>query len=1245
MVGYKGVGSVCKVFAVAFVFAILFSIPTSAQVASGVILGVVKDASGGVVSGATVTAHNTETNVDRTQSTGDDGAYRFAGLPVGRYDVKAEKEGFKPTTQRNVVLDVSQELVIGFALQVGASSQQVEVTGEAPVVNTTSGQLGGLVNEEKITELPLNGRNFLDLSLLQPGVTADTSFIALGGGVSGTIYSSNGAPITSNGFLLDGTPMQNIFSFNGASAPGTSLGVDGIREYKVVTNAFSAEYGMSMGSQMTIISKGGSNQFHGDIFEFLRNRVLDARNFFDTSQADCEAENPGTSCPRSPQYERNNFGAAFGGPIKKDKTFFWAVFEGLKQTKGNPVIAKGIPAQCVAEAMATTAGQFAIPNNGPTTYTVLGNHTVDSACDPAFATPTQVNQYIVPLAALYDPADTVYTQVSPESVYYGQIRIDQNISKNDTLFARYTIENSEEIVPGPGNGATSFGYKEMQDIDSSRNQYVTLGENHIFSPQLLNSWRLSFSRTNFPTTIDVGPAVDGQAVEGCSTSGALVTGACAPGGVSFIAGQPMGLSVIGAGSGSGDPTYTTMGPDLAGSNYHLQNYWSLGDDVFYTKGKHALKFGVLFNRIQLIVGEVVFARGAVDFGTGGVGQPCADALACFFENTPSQELAAVPGGVPRRHFRYQTYGFYAQDDWRATSKLTLNLGLRYEFNTTPNETNGFQTSLRNPLTDTSVTPGPFTNDPSYHNVSPRVGFAYDPTGSGKTSIRGAFGMYYDVSTIGMTMFGQVVGNPPGPNNNPLGRALNVNAGPGLAGLGWVPGFIDIPQPSPAGGGNGAWQPCLTCATPFPNPGSTTIFAGYNPLAPLGEISYHLQQPYLMQWNLTVDRQLPGAIGLTVSYVGTRGVHIWGQEEGNPCQPTGSTNGLPNWVNVDNAECPAGANNATWNNTNGTTPCVNFVADGVPVPVVSATFGADGRHNCAIGSTNQIDTHMHSWYDGLQVSLNKKLSHGLEFQASYTYSHALDTTQGQIFIYGEVRTPAAPLNYDKGNAVTNSYQNLRFNTLYHFPAWKSDSFVSKFTNGWWMGNIVSIQSGYTISPAAAGDPSLNDLAGNNGINGGYERPIYVTTSNLSYIQSGPLGTGCTAGAVLPNGYICNPNAVVYNPATVITGNPNQWFNVNMFNNPTFGTLGAVSRGSLLGPDLVNWDFSISKDTKLGFLGEAGNLEFRAELFNILNHANFITNPINGNSIIGGNGLIGGPGAGTFTVARDGRDIQLALKLFF
>jgi len=356
MSGHQGVGGMAwRLLGAVTLILSMMAVPSFAQLPTGTILGTVKDASGGVVAGATVTAANTETGSTRTATTGDDGAYRFSALPVGHYDIKIERNGFKTSTKKGIVLDVSQEVVLSLALEIGASATLVEVTSEAPVVNTTSGSLGGLVNEEKLAELPLNGRDYLDLTLLQPGVSQTSSVVNLGGGTQGVIYSSNGAPIRSNNFLIDGAPMQNIFGFNAASASGSTLGLDGIREYKVITSAFPAEYGMTMGSQMTIVSKGGSNQFHGDFFEYLRNRVMDARNFFDDSQATC-ITNGGTtsSCKRSPVYQRNNFGGAFGGPIKKDKTFFWGVYEGLRQVKGNPVKTKGISGQCVAEALAST---------------------------------------------------------------------------------------------------------------------------------------------------------------------------------------------------------------------------------------------------------------------------------------------------------------------------------------------------------------------------------------------------------------------------------------------------------------------------------------------------------------------------------------------------------------------------------------------------------------------------------------------------------------------------------------------------------------------------------------------------------------------------------------------------------------------------------------------------------------------------------------------------------------------------
>jgi hypothetical protein len=1150
------------------------AVPLFAQLPTGTILGTVKDPSGAVVAGALVTAQNIETGTSRSIPTNETGAYRLAALPVGHYDLRVEATGFKPTTQKGLVLDVGEEAVLNVALEVGTTSEVVLVQSEAALVNTTTASLGGLVNEEKLAELPLNGRNFLDLVLLTPGISQDTVVIHLGGGGEGTTYSSNGAPIISNNFLLDGTPTQNVLGYNGASAVGTTLGLDGIREYKVLTNAFSAEYGMNMGSQMTIVSKGGTNRFHGDVFEYLRNRVLDARNFFDNSYGRCLASNAG-DCKRNPPYERNNFGGAFGGPIRKDKTFFWGVYEGLRQVKGNPVIAKGIPAPCVANGTRTVAQG----NPNGSDYRVT-----PADCGGLIGAPITTNQAIRPLLALYDPADTNYTQLSHQTVNYGQMRFDNNFGSRDSLFARYTIEDALDNVPGPGFGASVYGFKEFQNEEPSRSQFITLSESHVFSPTLLNTARISFSRTNILANYIASPSQGGQPVIGPD--------------ISFANGQPIGLVVIGS-NGSGSPSFTTMGPDFAAPNFHLQNYWSLSEDVFFSKGKHALKFGFLGNRIQLITGETVWGRGRVNY-LGG--------LPAFLQNQPSQVFGAIPGGVGRRHFRYETYGFYGQDDWRATSHLTLNLGLRYEFNTVPIESQGLQTTLLHPAAQIDVVGGPnwtspltvepFVRNPSLKNFSPRFGFAYDPTGKGKTAIRGAYGIYYDIATIGSATFGYVVGDPP---YRSLQAILNTP---------FTPGFISA-NPGP-------YQP------PFIYPGATNTFQGFSPTSPIGITQHDIRQPYLLSWNFSIDQQLPGGIAVTVSYVGTRGLHLWGTGDANPCIPTAIVNGLPNWANTLGAggtPAPCPTRNLAY--PSGHT-CTVIAASGASLQIPT------GRANCNLSYDNAIQTTSASWYNGLQVSVQKRLSHGLEFQSAYTYSKNLDLPQGRLTIDGEAPTPQAPQSFDRGRSVVDATQNWRFNTLYTLPVRKTAGLASKLVNGWSVQNIVSAQTGFSLTPAAPGDVSLNSFSS---IQTGYERPDLVTSANI-----GDVTTCVGAGGLTPSGRQCNPNAVVYDRATVITGNPNRWYNPNMFTTPVPGFLGNVGRGTLPGPGLFNWDFSVHKDTRLEFLGEAGNLQFRAEFFNILNRANFVNNPPNGNGIVG-------PTAGALTVAREGRDIQLALKVRF
>src|SRR5579862_8565373 len=319
-----GVSSFTMFWAVGLIL-FLIAVPVFAQLATGTILGVVKDTSGGTVAGANVTVTNTETTQSRSVTTETDGSYRFSGVPAGHYTIKTEKDGFKTSTQTGLVLDVSADLVVNGTMEVGSSAQEVTVTGEAPLVNTTTSALGGLVDENKMADLPLNGRNYMDLSVMQPG-TSQNKAMGNSHGTVGVWYSSNGAPVRSNMVSLDGANMMTLLGGAATSEAGTTLGLDGIREIKVVTTSFSAEYGQSMGSQMLMVSKGGSNQWHGDAFEYFRNSDLDAKNPFDNPQTSNGA--------RLPEFQRNNFGGSLGGPIRKDKSFVYGVYEGVRQNVG-----------------------------------------------------------------------------------------------------------------------------------------------------------------------------------------------------------------------------------------------------------------------------------------------------------------------------------------------------------------------------------------------------------------------------------------------------------------------------------------------------------------------------------------------------------------------------------------------------------------------------------------------------------------------------------------------------------------------------------------------------------------------------------------------------------------------------------------------------------------------------------------------------------------------------------------------
>ena len=387
---------------------LLLAVPVLAQLPTGTILGTVKDSTGAAVPGATITILNVDTGASRTLMSAADGNFNVPELPTGHYEVKAEHEGFKIINRTGITLDVTAQAVVNFTLEVGTTTQEVVVTGEAPIVNTQDATLGGLVNEQYMQDLPVNGRNYVDLSLIEPGVNQDKNS---SGGKTATSFSVNGAGPRSNNFTLDGavTVTQEGRSPANAAA-GSTLGVDGVKEFKIITSEYPAEYGLAMGSQVVVVSKGGTNQFHGDVFEYLRNNKLDSRNFF-AKTAD-------------PPFRKNQFGGSGGGPIKKDKTFVYGVFEGLRQTASlttvNTVPAPGCHAAAGATVQSTNPGganycvdiaPLATAVVSPTAAQIL----------PLFSTPSGSG-----LNANGIDSVTRLTQPPPVSENYGQMRVDHN---------------------------------------------------------------------------------------------------------------------------------------------------------------------------------------------------------------------------------------------------------------------------------------------------------------------------------------------------------------------------------------------------------------------------------------------------------------------------------------------------------------------------------------------------------------------------------------------------------------------------------------------------------------------------------------------------------------------------------------------------------------------------------------------------------------------------------------------------
>jgi hypothetical protein len=727
---------------------------TTAQTTKATLLGTIKDEQGNVVSRAKVTAKNIDTGIPRETITDMEGRYRLSELPLGRYEISVQREGFRLVVQQGIELSVGREAVIDFKLNVGNVTEKVVINQDASLVDTTNSALGNLVNTRQIEQLPLNGRDVLQLATLENGVISTTGTTGLQSdvGPGTTRLAINGGRLEFNAFLLDGTETADAFGYSPGGLGGGFLGVDALREFQVLTSNYSAEFGHAGGAVINAVTKSGTNMIHGTAFEFLRNRELDSRNFFDRN-------------PNKLPFQRNQFGGSLGGPVIKERAFLFGSFEGLRRRQGVPSIFS-VPSQAAKQGNLTSGRVPVAPSVGP--YLAL---------------------YPNPNGPI--TGDTgIFTRNFKERTNedFGTIRADYKLTGGQSLAARYTIDDSD---------LTKVGGLIQNLVLDNRNQYVSLEEQAIVGSRGVNSLRGTYNRSNFHS--------DYQFVD---LNGNPVT---LPASLGFIPGQRMGGFSIGG--------VAALRELLSDTRSFVLNQFEVNDQFIYNTGPHSIKIGGAVRRYQLNGDSATLRDGAFFFGQGGFAQ--------FLSGRPDFLFATVPGTDFTRGIRQSLFSLYVQDDWRATRRLTLNLGLRYEPISTPTDNNGKVANLRN-IRDAAPTKGdPFIDNPSYTNVAPRVGLAYDVFGDGKTSLRAAAGVFYSAILPMRYRFEM--------SNQPPFAQLSV--------------FI---------GG-------------FPNAFTNPVF-----VVPAGVISpyqFDAEQPTVYQWNLNIQRELGRDLVLSAGYVGSRGVNL------------------------------------------------------------------------------------------------------------------------------------------------------------------------------------------------------------------------------------------------------------------------------------------------------------------------------------------------------------------------------------